>query len=134
MPVLEIKKACERHLASLTPAVSTAYENVEFLPPSSLYQIVRFNFRTPTDPVLGTGFYREQATMLVYVCGKTNKGSAEVIARAELIRDWFKKGTSFLEQNIRIHVLTTPQISGVTTAQDRITCPVLISLTAEVYS
>lgn len=134
MAIVEIKKACERHLASMTPSVPTAFENVEFKPPDSLYQVTRFNIQQPTDPVLGTGFYREQATLQVFVCGKTNKGTAEVLARAELIRQRFKKGTMLLENNIRIHVLTTPQISGVSVTQDRVICPVLISLTAEVYS
>jgi hypothetical protein len=134
MAIIEIKKACERHLAGMTPVVSTAFENVEFNPPDGLYQVARFSIQQPTDPVLGTGFYREQATLQVFVCGKTNKGTAEVLARAELIRDRFKKGTFLLENNIRIHVLTTPQISGVSVTQDRVICPVLISLTAEVYS
>jgi hypothetical protein len=135
MAIVEIKRSAERHLNALTPSVPIGWEGVSFTPPTdALYQRVQFTVQSPDDPTLGTGFYRERVTMQVFVVGQINKGSSEVITRAELIRNHFSKGLVLVENNIRIHVLKTPQVSGVSIASDRIICPVLIELVAEVYS
>lgn len=135
MAIIEIKRAAERHLSSLTPSIPTAWEGVSFNPPADqMYQRVQFLIRALTDPVLGKGFHRENASLQVFISGIANKGSAEVLARAELLRQHFAKGTTFLESGVRIHVLRTPQISGTSIAGDRIVCPVVIELVAEVYS
>ena len=134
MAIIEIKRAAERKLNALTPAVTTAWEGVSFNAPNGLYQRVQFTIQSPDDPVLGTGFHRERVTMQVFVVGAANKGTSEVINRAELIRNHFAKGLVLQEGNVRIHVLTTPQIAGNTVVSERIICPVLIQLVAEVYS
>jgi hypothetical protein len=135
MAILEIKRAAERHLNTLSPTLQTGWEGVSFNPPSdTTYQRVQFINQPPDDPTLGVGFHRERVTMQVFVVGMTNKGTSEVINRAELIRDRFSKGLVLDEGNVKIHVLRTPQIAGVTSASDRIVCPVMIELVAEVYS
>lgn len=134
MAIIEIKRAAERKLNALTPVVQTAWEGVSFNPPDGLYQRVQFTIQSPDDPVLGTGFHRERMTMQVFVVGAANKGTSEVINRAELIRNHFAKGLTLQEGNIRIHVLSTPQIAGNTIVSERVICPVLIQLVAEVYS
>lgn len=134
MAIIEIKRAAERKLNALTPAVTTAWEGVSFNPPTDLYQRVQFTIQSPDDPVLGTGFHRERVTMQVFVVGAANKGTSEVINRAELIRNHFAKGLVLQEGNVKIHVLRTPQIAGNTIVSERVICPVLIELVAEVYS
>lgn len=134
MAIIEIKRASERHLSLMTPVIPTAWEGVSFNPPVGLYQSIQLTIQSPEDPVLGTGFHRERATLQVFLNGKSNKGTSEVIAQAELIREHFKKGTVFVEGNVKIHVLTTPQIAGTSIVSDRVICPVLIELVAEVYS
>ncbi len=134
MAIIEIKRASERRLNALAPAVQTAWEGVSFDPPDGLYQRVQFTIQSPDDPVLGTGFHRERMTMQVFVVGAANKGTSEVINRAELIRNHFAKGLVMQEGNVKIHVLTTPQIAGNTIVSERVICPVLIQLVAEVYS
>lgn len=134
MAILEIKRAAERHLSTLTPVIPTGWEGVSFTPPETLYQRVQLSVQSPEDPVLGTGFHRERVTLQVFIAGKTNKGTSEVITQAELLRNHFKKGTVFVEGNVKIHVLSTPQIAGTSVVSDRVICPVLIELVAEVYS
>lgn len=134
MAIIEIKRAAERKLNALTPTLPTAWEGVSFNPPAGLYQRVQFTIQSPDDPVLGVGFHRERMTMQVFVVGDSNKGTSEVITRAELIRAHFAKGLVLQEGNIKIHVLRTPQIAGNTVASERVVCPVLIELVAEVYS
>lgn len=132
MTIQKIQRAAERRLATISPSVPTAYEGVSFTPPSTgLYQRVSFDIRPPDDPTFGTGFHREQILMKVFIVGQPNQGRADVLARAELVRDLFAKGTFFIEDGIRIHVLRTPQIAGMSQS---IVCPVLINLVAEVYS
>jgi hypothetical protein len=135
MAILEIKRAAERHLNSMTPALPTGWENVNFDPPENqMYQRVQFIIQTPEDPVFGTGFHRERVTMQIFVVGAINKGTSEVLSRAALIRDRFKKGLVLVEDEIKIHVLRTAQISGTSITSDRVICPVIIELVAEVYS
>ncbi len=134
MAIIEIKRASERRLNALAPAVQTAWEGVSFNPPDGLYQRVQFTIQSPDDPVLGTGFHRERMTMQVFVVGAANKGTSEVINRAELIRNHFAKGLTMQEGNVKIHVLATPQVAGNTIVSERVICPVLIQLVAEVYS
>ena len=134
MAIIEIKRAAERKLTLLSPSLPTAWEGVTFNPPNGLYQRVQFTIQSPDDPVLGTGFHRERMTMQVFVVGDANKGTSEVITRAELIRLHFAKGLVLQEGNIKIHVLKTPQIAGNSIASERVICPVLIELVAEVYS
>lgn len=134
MAIIEIKRAAERKLSALTPAIPTAWEGVSFNPPAGLYQRVQFTIQSPDDPVLSVGFHRERMTMQVFVVGDANKGTSEVIARAELIRLHFAKGLTLQEGNVKIHVLRTPQIAGTSVASERVVCPVLIELVAEVYS
>jgi hypothetical protein len=134
MAIIEIKRAAERHLSALTPIIPTGWEGVSFTTPDTLYQRVQFMIQSPEDPVLGKGFHREKMTMQVFVVGQINKGTSEVINHAEAIRNQFAKGLVLNENNIRIHVLRTPQISGTSITSDRIICPVIIELVAEVYS
>ena len=134
MAIIEIKKAAEKHLNTLTPSVPIAWESVSFTPPTGLYERVQFIIQRPEDPVLGAGFHRERITMQVFCLGPTNKGTAEVLTRAELIRNHFKKGTVLTEGNVKIHILATPQIAGISVVTDKVICPVLIELVAEVYS
>lgn len=134
MAIIEIKRAAERKLSSLSPSLPTAWESVSFEPTSALYQRVQFTIQSPDDPVFGTGFHRERVTMQVFVVGNSNKGTSEVINHAELIRLHFAKGLVLQEGNIKIHVLRTPQIAGTSIMSERVICPVLIQLVAEVYS
>lgn len=134
MAIIEIKRAAERKLNALTPSIPTAWEGVSFDPPVGLYQRVQLLIQTPDDPVFGTGFHRERVTLQVFVVGVANKGTSEIINRAELIRNHFAKGLVLDEGNVKIHVLRTPQIAGSTVVSERIICPVLIELVAEVYS
>lgn len=136
MPVItDIEKAANRQLATITPSVSTAYEGVKFNPPdNAMYQRVQYSIQSPEDPTFGTGYHRELVQMQVFIVDVLGKGTAAGLARAELIRDKFKKGTTITEGTIRIHVLSTPQISGSIIASDRLVIPVLVNLTAEVVS
>lgn len=131
-PITSTKKACERRLATLSPAIPTAYENVAFTPPTGMYLRTQFTVQDPEDPTFGTGYYRERITFQVFICEELNKGTTTANTKAEAIRSLFAKGTTLTEDGYRVHVLQTPQIAGSAVTTDRLVVPILISLVVEV--
>ena len=134
MEILNTKKAAERLLLSITPAVATGFEGVDFNPPvDAMYQRCQFRIDSPTDPVFPAGYHRENTEMQVFIAGIKGNGTADILARAELIRSVFKKGLTLTEGATKIHILRTAQIGSVFITQDRVVVPVLIPLISEVY-
>lgn len=134
MAIAETKRVLERHLNGLIPTLPTAYEAVSFTPPTTMYQRVQLVIRKPTDPVIGAGYHRDNLQLQIFIVGEANKGTAESIIRAELIRSRFKKGTTFQEGLFRIHILETPTVGSVQPIGTRTIIPVLIDVTTEVYA
>ena len=133
--ILKIKRACEEQLNSITPSVQIAYEGVNFVPPESeLYEACQFYLKNPDDPTFGLGYYRERFQFQVFVADIKGKGTSNALSRAELIRQHFGKGTTLVQDDIKVLVLETPKIAGTTETNDRIVVPVLIDAIAEVYS
>jgi hypothetical protein len=132
MSVLKTQTALIKHLKTMLPAIPTAYESVSFTAPSGLYQRVQFRVSPPDDPVFGTGYYRERVELQIFVYGESNRGTGEVLAHAELIRQHFKKSTTLVEQGLYVHVLETPRIAGTQVIGSRVVCPVLIPTITEV--
>lgn len=131
--ILDIKQACEKRLKDISTGIFTAYEGVDFKPPSGLYQRCQFVIMSPEDPVFGTGYYRQPFQFQVFVVFPKGKGTKEGIERAEVIWQEFKKGTFILEGTTRIYVLETPKIAGTAFTQDSMVVPVIINMVAEVY-
>lgn len=115
------------------PDLPTAYEGVNFDPPSSIYQSCQFIIEKPTDPVFGLGYYRERINFQIFISDISGKGTTTALERAELIREKFKKGTTLFEEDVKILILETPQIMGTLISQDRVIVPVQIKVIAEVY-
>lgn len=134
MEILNIKKALERHLVTNAGSTKIAFEGVSFTPPTGLYLVCQFSNPRATDPTIGRDYHREQLTFQVFVMDVSGKGTSNALAYAENIRNWFSKGSVWNESRTRIQVLETPTIAGVTILNDRVMVPVLISVTADVYS
>ena len=133
MAIAETKKALERHLNSLTPSLPTAFEGVSFDPPATMYQRCQWRIDDPSDPVLGAGYHRENTQFQVFVVDVSNKGTGAAIARAELLREHFKKGSTFTEGGHRIMILSTPHITAPPPVGEKVLVAVFISVTTEVY-
>lgn len=133
MSLVLINRALEKHLSAMTPSIPTAYPNVAFNAPDTLYQSVQIIPRNPVDPTLGKGYYREHVQLQIVVVGQFGTGSYEVLNHAEIIRARFQKGTFLQEGSVRIHVFDTPSIKGLM-GSERVMCPVLIDVYAEVLT
>lgn len=132
MAIMEIKKALETRLLSLTPSIPTGFEGVNFDPPSTMYQFCQLIIRPPEDPVFGKGYYRERCQFQVFVSSNQGSGTGTALARAELVRNWFQKGTSLLEGGVQISILETPHVGSPTMVNGRVLVPVLINVIGEV--
>ena len=133
MSIIAAQTAVRRRLATLTPALPTAFEGIPCVPPTGMYQRLQFVINPPTDPVFGAGYHRENIQVQIFVADKLDVGTAGAITRAQALRDLFHKGLTLVEDGVRMHVLRTPQIAGATVAGDRVIVPVLIPLTVEIY-
>ena len=132
MAIKEIKKVMETHLLSITPSVPTGFEGVDFNPPAGMYQFCQLVVRSPEDPTLGKGYYRERAQFQMFVSIPQGKGTGEALSRAELIRSNFQKGTTFTENGVVISILETPHIGSTSIVANRIMIPIFVNLIGEV--
>jgi len=133
MAILTIKKLLEKHLSLMTPAIPTAYENVNFtIPDNSPYQRVQLVPDTPDNSTFGDSYYRETGEFQVFLAYLRNKGAAEALARAADVQKHFNRGTSLQEGNVILHVLKTPVIAGSIITGDRFVVPVIVKYEAEV--
>jgi hypothetical protein len=126
------KKALEKHLSALTPSLSTAYEGVSFSPINGTpYQRVQLVPSRPENPTLGDDYFRDNGEFQVFLLYPSNKGTGEVLGRAEALRSHFKRGTTLTEGNSVVQIMRTPYISGCTIIGDRVIVPVLIRYSVE---
>jgi hypothetical protein len=126
------KKALEKHLSALTPSLSTAYEGVSFSPVNGApYQRVQLVPSRPENPTLGDDYFRDNGEFQVFLLYPSNKGTGEVLGRAEALRSHFKRGTTLTEGNSVVQIMRTPYISGCTIIGDRVIVPVLIRYSVE---
>jgi len=120
MTTAQIKGALEVALNTITPAISTSYENVAFTPPDALtpFQIATTVFATPDNAeygassmVLGVFYVRLQYPL--------NQGTAAALARAELVVVKFKRAASFAAGLSAVVVSKTPEINIIGVELDR---------------
>lgn len=130
IPKLIQKLVTESPISTLVPNME------EDSPPTGLHQRVQWNIDRPTDPVLGVGYHRENLEFQVFVFAPKGTGTLDLNAQTTKIRNAFRKGTTiFLDsEGVRILILETPQIAGVSIVQGYAVSPVLIPVTIEVYN
>lgn len=135
MSLNKIKKALELHLSTIAPALSTAYEGVSFTPVvGTPYQRVILVPRKPKNTTMGDDHYREVGEFQIFLCYPTNQGTGNALARADVIRSHFQRGTSLIEDDIVVQINYTPQIGGSSIAGDRLVVPVIIPYSVEIFN
>lgn len=128
-----IRKALEKHLAAMSPALSTACENVSFAPVTGVpYQRVNLLPNEPDNSAQGPGMYFDRGILQVTLCYPQGSGPAAAEARAQLVRDWFQRGTTLVEGDVSVIVTTTPRISRGEPDGDRFCIPVSVSYQAQI--
>ena len=133
MSILDIKTAFEIKLSQMSPAISTSYESSAFTPVAGVpYQYVQLVPQTPENTVIDAPFYREQGEIQIFLAYPSNKGTGEVLKRAQAVRDHFKRGTNLVRNGLTILIYRTPTISGSQIVGDRVVVPIIVKYTADV--
>jgi hypothetical protein len=115
MSAYNIRRAFEQRLALMTPALSTAYENVNFKPVTGVpYQRAILFPAQPENPTLGDAYYREVGFFQVSLYYPVNAGSVDCETRAEAVISHFKRATSMIEGGQAIQVTQTPTRTSAT--------------------
>jgi len=132
MSATKVRAALETALAAMSPAVSTAFENKVFDPvPGTPYQRVNLLAAEPLNEEM-TASYTERGFMQVTLCYPADKGPGPATARAELIRDTFWRGASFVASGVTTRIIRTPEIRPAFNDGDRFCVPVRIRFEASV--
>lgn len=112
MSMLDIRIALETRLNTMTPSLSTAWENDKFTPAvGTPYQRVYALPASTDNPTFGDTQSLESGIMQVSLCYPELKGSGAAITRAELIRDQFTRGLTLTSGSITVRIQNTPSIS-----------------------
>jgi hypothetical protein len=113
MSELLVRRALEKHLAAMASNLAeTRYENEDKTPPAEAtpYQRVSFLPAQPDNTVMGAGVYRANGIFQVSLLYPQGDGPANAAAQAELLRSWFKRGTTLAEGGINVLVTDTPAV------------------------
>ena len=118
MSQASIRTALETALNGMTPAISTAWENVAFTPPTTPYQRAFVLFATPENAVIGNE-WMERGLFQVTLCYPLQSGDAAARARVALLRATFYRGLTLVSGGTRVIIERTPDAGGGTVDGDR---------------
>ena len=112
MSIAIIQSALEKRLQTLAPNLPTAWENVTFTPPSSMWQRVNHLINVPRDLALERTLRMDRGIFQVTVHAPINTGRLAAMQRAELIRDHFAPVLMLTEGAVRVDIVDTPRIAS----------------------
>lgn len=111
MSAVLIRTALETALNSMSPALSTAWENAEFTPVvGTAYQKAHVLFAQPDNLEAGSS-HMERGFMQIDLLYPENTGAAGAEGRAELIRSTFYRGATFTSGAVDVVITETPEIA-----------------------
>lgn len=134
MSAKAIRAALEAYLNTMTPALATAPENVNYTPTSGTpFQRINLLRANPENPTIGTTHYRELGVFQVSLHYPMNAGPSPAETRAELVRTHFKRGTTLTSGGITVTIDGTPTIASGFVDGDRWVVPVSIPYWANIF-
>jgi hypothetical protein len=136
MSLPQIRRALEKHLAALTPAVPTAWDNVTFSPPAdgSVYQEVKFVPNEPNGEMMDTLTFIEQGLLQVSVFYPQGKGPRDSDNRVDALRSHFRRGTTLVEGGVSTIITRVPSVAAGLPMEGQWRVPVTIYWQAQVNS
>jgi hypothetical protein len=114
-----ISTALETALAAISGSYPTAWENVDFSPPQSAYQVATILFAQPENPTMGSTFFRQRGYMQVQLRFPLGEGKQPAVARAEAIRAAFPRGSSFTANGVTTTIERSVEIMAGYTDENR---------------
>jgi hypothetical protein len=126
-----IRQAFEKRLSLLSPALSTAHENVQFTPlPGTPYQRVNLLPAAPDNSIQGGASYFERGLFQITLCYPQGVGAGAAEAQSQLLRTHFKRGSALLESGLTITVIETPKVAPARLEGDRYEIPISVAFQA----
>lgn len=122
-----IQAALETRLATLTPALATAYENTVFTPVTGVpYQRINMMVNRPVDHALTMDVTEERGIFQVSLFYPQGTGRGAAQARAELIKALFKPPLALINGAVKVELVKTVHVGGGMPDGDRWMVPVSI--------
>lgn len=135
MSDVAVRAALEARLNAMSPALATAWENVNYTPVSGTpYQRVALLPAEPENPSIGASLYRAQGLFQVTLLYPINAGPAAAWTRAGLVRDQFARGLTLTSGAVTVHIDATPAIARGEPEADRYSVVVRIRWHANIFS
>ncbi len=104
-----VRRALEQRLAAMSPAIPTAWENVHFTPTvGTAWQRANMLPAAPDNTMLGPREWMEIGIFQVTLFYPQGVGSADAQARAEAVREHFKRGTTLSHSGVTTIITHTP--------------------------
>ena len=127
MSIPLIQSALEQRLATLTPAMATAYENATFTPVTGVaYQRINMLVNRPVDHAVTMDVTEERGIFQVSLFYPQGTGRGAAQARAELIKALFKPPLTLTNGAVKVEFNKTVHIGGGMPDGDRWMVPVSI--------
>ncbi len=123
MTITNIQIALETSLNAITPAIATRWPNtrlIKVLP----YQEVYFFHAPPVHNEYGGGLHRIDGLLQVSLFYELLKGKSEIMARAELIRLAFQRGSSHSHAGITAIISRSPYLKPMQEDNDKFILPI----------
>lgn len=122
-----IQAALEQRLATLTPAMATAYENATFTPVTGTpYQRINMLVNRPVDHAVTMDVTEQRGIFQVSLFYPQGTGRGAAQARAELIKALFKPPLTLTNGAVKVEINKTVHIGGGMPDGDRWMVPVSI--------
>lgn len=136
MSIQKIKIALETEVKTLSTGITIGWENVKFTPPvdGSPYMLVYMLPATPENPTMGDGFYREIGLMQLTLSYPVNGGSGKAYAKAQEIRELFKRGSSYSSGGYTVTIARTPTIGPGVVQGERFVLPIRVQYFSNVFA
>jgi hypothetical protein len=136
MSLPQIRRALEKHLAALAPALPTSWDNVGFSPPAdgSVYQEAKLVPNEPNGEMMDTLTYIEQGFLQVALCYPQGKGPRDAENRVDALRRHFRRGTTLIEGGVVTEIVRIPAVASGVPDEGQWKVPVTIYWQAQVSS
>ena len=105
----KIRVALEKRLNTLSPAISTAWENLEFTPVvGTPWQQCNLIWANPENTTLGCSRRFERGIFQITLNYPTNKGAGAIDDRSNLLIAHFYRGLAMAHSGQTVRIMSTP--------------------------
>lgn len=141
MSYVVIRQLLEVHLNALGGGLPTAWENVPYKPvvgtPYQRVNLLPAETDNPTMGVMegsGAALKREAGVFQLTLFYPLNEGAGNATARAELLRNHYKRGTVLASGNVRLVIDSSPSVGRALVDEGYFVVPVSVPYRADVLS